>query len=70
MENENSLDALKLWLDQTGRKKGWLAKTIGIDGSTISRWMRGGVTPHLIIREKIERLTDGDVPADGWGNDR
>jgi antitoxin component HigA of HigAB toxin-antitoxin module len=70
MTKPDSVTALETWLDQSGRKKGWLAKTIGSHPASISRWMNGSIRPNRSTREAIERLTDGDVPANGWGDAR
>jgi hypothetical protein len=54
------------WFQKNGIRKNWFAEQIGVDSVSISRWLSGSVRPHRPVRKRIEELTDGAVPMDGW----
>ncbi|AZV00378.1 Cro-like protein [Paracoccus phage vB_PthS_Pthi1] len=42
------------------------ASRIGVRQGTVSKLMRGLVTPSLKLAQKIERVTNGAVPVSSW----
>ena len=55
---------------ETARTQVWLAKLLHIAQPSISAWVHGNSRPDQDIRQTLEVLTDGDVPADSWLNAR
>ena len=67
MDDINSKELFRGWFKSSGYRKGWFANELGVDPSSISRWLAGQTQPHRAVRKRIEQLTDGAVPMDGWG---
>ncbi|MBT0778036.1 helix-turn-helix transcriptional regulator [Paracoccus sp. pheM1] len=42
------------------------ASRIGVRQGTVSKLMRGLVTPSLKLAQRIERVTNGAVPVSSW----
>lgn len=60
-------NALGRWVDErSGRTREQVAKALGIEKPSIDRLCRGGRRPSLDLAIKIERLTEGAVPAASW----
>jgi hypothetical protein len=57
-------DLLAAWLVREGHTKTWAAAKLDARPEYLSRWL-GGIAPSEEIREKIRKLTGGDVPAEG-----
>lgn len=67
MDTQQNAQALfSDWFKQNGIRKNWFADQIGVDNSSVSRWLSGSVTPHRSVRKRIEQMTDGAVPMDSW----
>lgn len=66
-----SYSEISEWLLATGQKAKWLAKTIGVSASTITRWSKGDPIPEssqkllrLLIRgEKPDGFPDHQIPS-------
>ena len=52
---------LKEYLKNNGIRSGWLAKKVPCSGVYMSCIVSGKVKPSLIIRRRIEALTNGAV---------
>lgn len=66
---ESKPEAIRLleeWLKKEGRRKGWLADKLKINGSTLSRWLNASAIPQKNNRERIEEETSGAVPKGAW----
>jgi len=57
---------LSEWLKEEQVKHGWLATRVHVTAATVGRWAMGGTTPNSTFAKKIEEITGGAVPADGW----
>jgi len=66
MKKTQAVILFEKWFKETGKKKQWFAKELGVNGASISRWLSGEVRPHNAVRKRIEQLTDGAVPMDAW----
>lgn len=62
----NNHELLKKWIDGQDVKNAWLAKRVHVKTATITRWTRNAATPNTTHALKIEEITGGAVPADGW----
>lgn len=60
-------EKLAAYFDQTGIKKTWFAKRVGVKKATISRWLAGQV-PTMTARLVIQDATDGAVKVEDWDN--
>jgi plasmid maintenance system antidote protein VapI len=58
-------EQIEEWLASEGRKKGWLAKQIGVDRTTLSQWLAGSYRPGEASRIKLQQLCG--VHPDTWG---
>jgi len=68
MTDNKSRHLFKQWFKDSGYRKGWFADQIGVDAASISRWLGGHTRPQRAVRKRIEQLTDGAVPMEGWDN--
>jgi len=50
------------WLNQEGRKAGWLAAQVQADRSTVSQWLNGHRAPHPGARARLAAVTG--LPVD------
>lgn len=66
MSNETGGQKLDAWRASQGIKKGWLADKIGVNDSTLTRWVIGDVIPQRTARLAIELVTGGAVPTSVW----
>jgi hypothetical protein len=57
-------DRLAAWLVREGRTKTWVAGRLDARPEYLPRWL-DGVEPSAAFREKLRKLTDGFVPAEG-----
>lgn len=53
--------AIKVWLIHEGRQQQWLAKRVGVSGSTLSRILKGHVDPAPVVARRLARLTGIDL---------
>lgn len=60
------MSTLDSYLRGRGIKGREFAARIGVSEPHLSRLRRGGSAPSLEIAFKIERETDGEVPASSW----
>jgi predicted XRE-type DNA-binding protein len=58
--------SLTEYLAQSGTSQKTFAEQVGVDQSVVSRLARRDIRPSLELAFKIERATDGQVPAAGW----
>ena len=65
--SNDSADVCRAWLQEDGRKSTWLAAQLGVDPTLVSHWLAGRRRPAPEQAQAIQRLSDGVVPADGWG---
>ena len=66
MENKQGHSLFRQWIDDTGRRVAWVAAQIPISRVHLYNLLAGGIVPRQILRNRIEELTDGAVPADSW----
>lgn len=57
---------LAAFLTRTNQRQSDFAKRIGVDQATVSRLARRTHKPSLELAIRIERETDGQVPAVCW----
>jgi len=57
---------LKKYLEVNGYKNKWLEIHTLMGRQTVSNWLTGRATPQVKHAKKIEEITGGAVPADGW----
>jgi transcriptional regulator with XRE-family HTH domain len=60
------MNKLQSYLTSNKISQRTFAVTIGVDPSIISRLVSRSMTPSLVLAVKIERETDGLVPAVYW----
>jgi len=58
--------ALRVWMAVVNLSCKELAAKLDVDPHTVSRWRKGTGRPEGDARIKLERLTEGDVPATIW----
>ena len=66
MSEQTGGKMLEAWRVKEGRYKSWLASKIGVDMSTLSRWVSGETLPQRTARLAIESVTGGAVPVSAW----
>lgn len=54
------------YITQCGEKRTVIAARLGISKSYLSDILNGNKTPSLDLAFRIERLTNGAVPASSW----
>lgn len=54
------------WLTDNGIKRSWFADKVDVLPSTVTRWCAGDYPPQKRRAAKMEKLTEGAVPAAGW----
>lgn len=64
MLNTVSMETLQSYLD--GKPKGVFASELEISAAFLSQILSGHRKPSLEVAFRIERLTDGHVPASSW----
>ena len=64
-ENITAPAQVEAWLLAEGRKKGWLAKQVGVNRCTLSQWLSGAYRPEEVRRVKLWKLCG--VHPDAWG---
>lgn len=57
---------LAVWIAEAGHPKWLVADLIGINASSLSRYLRGGQVPRTKLIRRIERITGGKVTAADW----
>ena len=70
MQKPDSAIALEAWIKERGLKKNWFAEHVGTRPDNVSRWLSGATRPHRSTRVHIQRVTDGVVSENGWGQAR
>lgn len=64
-------DMIRAWLQEQGRKKGWLSRQLLVDGSTLTRWLTGVYIPKDLARAKLAEITGLAIADRGvWTNSR
>ena len=63
MTTHHRLDA---WLKQTGTTSAEFARRCEYDPSNMAKLVKGRIRPTLEMAFKIERATDGVIPASSW----
>ena len=63
METHNRLQA---WLKATGTPAAELARRCEYDPSNMHKLLKGAIRPTLEMAFRIERATDGVIPAAAW----
>ena len=61
-----SITPLSLWLKANQKSQCSLARDLGCDPKLVKLWTTGRVIPGLVYAFKIERQTEGGVPASSW----
>ncbi len=57
---------LRTFLKENGLRQAEFAERVGTTQGMISRLVSGVVVPSLDLAVRIERITDGAVPAASW----
>jgi hypothetical protein len=58
---------IKSWVQNGGRKFGWLAAQVPVGANTMSSWMRGKHMPNAACRARLSDITGVDVrDANMW----
>lgn len=58
--------ALRLWLVATERDAPDVAAILDISPAAVRHWLRGVRLPTRVPRERLSRLTRGEVPPEAW----
>lgn len=66
MEKPNPSEALNRFMKDQGLRNEDLAAACGVAFSTVNRWKNGGVPSTKALREALERVTKGAIPASLW----
>ena len=53
--------AVRMFLASQDKRQWWLAEQVGVDESTVSRWLSGRAEPTEKQAERLERITG--IPA-------
>ena len=61
---------LQEYLDKYGIKKCWLAQQLGIGENTVGKWAREKPKPPATKWPLIEKVTNGQVTAEDWKNEK
>ncbi len=62
---EKAPQMIKEWLARDGRKASWLAEKTGVTRPMMSKWLKGGVVPLAVYRNKMSDITG--LPVAGRG---
>lgn len=54
------------WQRAEGRSCAWLAAQLGVRVATVSDWRTARRLPQRRLRDALEALTGGAVPASAW----
>lgn len=54
------------WLKEQDKSQTWFAAEVGVARAVLWRWIVGDQMPRLDFAAKIERVTEGAVPAVMW----
>ena len=57
---------LKAWIDQTGQSVNEFARRVEYDHSNMHKLVKGAIRPSLELAFRIERATEGVIPAASW----
>lgn len=57
---------LNQWLQSTGKSREWLALQLGVDLSSVCRYLTGARTPRWATIVRIRELSEGQVSADSF----
>ena len=60
---------LKEYIQSKGLTATAFARTIGVETSTVTRWMHGELTPSTLHMRRIEKATRKRVKADDFLDD-
>lgn len=60
------MNPLARHLDRTGLSVSQFAKRHGFNVVTVHGWARGSRNPSLGAAFRLERVTDGEIPAAAW----
>ena len=61
METNQKLNRIKLVLIENGRTGKWLAKQLGRNQTTVSKWCTNRVQPDLTTLHQIAKLLNIDI---------
>lgn len=60
-------ELLKEWLDEGGRKQGWLAKQVGASDGAMTQWIKGNQIPLPYFRAQLAGVTGLPIASkDAW----
>lgn len=62
----NTHTRLAAWLEQTSTSRAEFARRCEYDPSNLSKLLNGAIKPTLEMAFRIERATDGVIPASEW----
>lgn len=57
---------LKSWIETNGQSVNEFARRVEYDHSNMHKLVKGVIRPSLDLAFRIERATDGAVPAAAW----
>lgn len=57
---------LKAHITKLGITRSAAAKQIGASAAAVQYWITGGQRPRSDIRQRIEKWSAGEVPAESW----
>jgi transcriptional regulator with XRE-family HTH domain len=60
------MNQLRRYLARHDETQTDLARQLNVWPSTISSWLSGRRSPSRDLAVALEKLTNGEVPADGW----
>lgn len=60
------MENLLTWLRANKMRRYQLAEKVGISATQLSAYIKGRNNPKLEVAYRIERITDGAVPATSW----
>jgi DNA-binding transcriptional regulator YdaS (Cro superfamily) len=63
------MEQLRNYLSRHGISQSAFAAMIGVNESTVSRYVQGPVRPSWATALRIERATSGAVPLSAWADE-
>jgi transcriptional regulator with XRE-family HTH domain len=63
---ERAETPLGVWMKEHGVSIYEMAKLLGVDRHNVRFWLHGKNLPGLVVAFRIEKATNGEVPAAAW----
>lgn len=66
---QSAPESLRAWMDELGVGPTAIARAVGKTAEAVYGWLEGKYRPEALVRAKLERFTNGRVPAWLWLTD-